>query len=124
MTKQTGKKDKHGHNFIIFSQATGQTWYHTSAYHLSALGFYDSSCSSFTDMLKHLKFTEEKRTFMFKRKAEICTVYVFAPLIIFSAGQTNHNGLLLSFLASRGGGGGKGALEKISTGMLELLFWV
>ena len=33
---------------------------------LSALGFYDSSCSSFTDMLKHLKFIEEKRTFMFK----------------------------------------------------------
>ena len=28
---------------------------------LSALGFYGSSCSSFTDMLKHLKFTEEKR---------------------------------------------------------------
>ena len=27
----------HGHNFIIFSQVTEQTWYHTSAYHLSAL---------------------------------------------------------------------------------------
>ena len=26
--------DKH---FIIFSQASGQTWYHTNAYHLSAL---------------------------------------------------------------------------------------
>ena len=37
MAKQAGKKDKHGHNFIIFSQATGQTWYHTSAYHLSTL---------------------------------------------------------------------------------------
>ena len=29
--------DKHGHNFAIFSQATGQTWNHTSAYHLSTL---------------------------------------------------------------------------------------
>ena len=29
--------DKHGHNFVIFSQATGQTWNHTSAYHLSTL---------------------------------------------------------------------------------------
>ena len=53
---------------------------------LSALGFYDSSCSSFTDMLKHLKFTEEKRTFMLKRIAEI----LFALLIIFSADETNH----------------------------------
>ena len=47
---------------------------------LSALGFYDSSCSSFADMLKHLKFTEEKRTFMLKRIAEICictTYYIF-----------------------------------------------
>ena len=47
---------------------------------LSALGFYDSSCSSFTDMLKHLKFTEEELTFMFKRIAEICirtTYYIF-----------------------------------------------
>ena len=47
---------------------------------LSALGFYDSSCSSFTDMLKHLKFTEEKRTFILKRTAEICirtTYYIF-----------------------------------------------
>ena len=40
---QNGKKAgkigqiKHGHNFAIFSQPTGQTWYHTSAYHLSAL---------------------------------------------------------------------------------------
>ena len=30
--------DKRGHNFVIFSQATGQTWNHTSAYHLSTLG--------------------------------------------------------------------------------------
>ena len=37
MTKKARKWDKHGHNFIIFSQASGQTWYHTSAYHLSAL---------------------------------------------------------------------------------------
>ena len=46
---------------------------------VSALGFYDSFCSSFTDMLKHLKFTEEKRTFMLKRIAEICirTTYIF-----------------------------------------------
>ena len=47
---------------------------------LSALGFYDSSCSSFTDILKHLKFTEEKRTFVFKRIADICiriTYYIF-----------------------------------------------
>ena len=36
---------------------------------LSALGFYDSSCSSFTDMLKHLKFTEEKLTFLFKKNS-------------------------------------------------------
>ena len=28
MAKKAGKKDKHGHNFIIFSQAAGQTWYH------------------------------------------------------------------------------------------------
>ena len=27
-------------NFTIFSQATGQTWHHTSAYHLSALGYF------------------------------------------------------------------------------------
>ena len=53
---------------------------------LSALGFCDSSCLSFTDMLKHLKFTEEKRTFMFK----VYRRYVFALLIIFSAGDTNH----------------------------------
>ena len=32
---------------------------------LSALGFYDSSCLSFTDMLKYLMCTEEKRAFMF-----------------------------------------------------------
>ena len=32
-----GKLDKHGHNFVIFSQATGQTWNHTNAYHLSTL---------------------------------------------------------------------------------------
>ena len=38
MAKKAGKKDKHGHNSIIFSQVTGQTWCHTSAYHLSALG--------------------------------------------------------------------------------------
>ena len=38
MAKKAGKKDKHGHNFIIFSQATGQTWYHISTHHLSALG--------------------------------------------------------------------------------------
>ena len=36
--KKPGKLDKHGHNFVIFSQATGQTWNHTSAYHLSTLG--------------------------------------------------------------------------------------
>ena len=35
MAKKAGKIDEHGHNFIIFSQASGQTWYHTSAYHLS-----------------------------------------------------------------------------------------
>ena len=39
MAKKGGKIDKHGHNFIIFSQANGQTWYHTSAYHLSPLEF-------------------------------------------------------------------------------------
>ena len=47
---------------------------------LSALSFYHSSCLSFTDMLKHLKFTEEKRTSIFKRIAEICihtTYYIF-----------------------------------------------
>ena len=32
MVKKAGKRDKDGHNFIIFSQATGQTWYHISAY--------------------------------------------------------------------------------------------
>ena len=37
MAKKAGKWDKHGHNFVLFSQATRQTWYHTSAYHLSAL---------------------------------------------------------------------------------------
>ena len=37
--KKPRKLDKHGHNFVIFSQATGQTWNHTSAYHLSTLGF-------------------------------------------------------------------------------------
>ena len=36
--KKQGKLDKHGHNFVIFSQATGQTWNHTGAYHLSTLG--------------------------------------------------------------------------------------
>ena len=36
--KKPRKLDKHGHNFVIFSQATGQTWNHTSAYHLSTLG--------------------------------------------------------------------------------------
>ena len=35
--KKPEKWDKHGHNFIIFSQVSGQTWHHTSAYHLSAL---------------------------------------------------------------------------------------
>ena len=40
MAKKPGKLDKHGHNFVIFSQATGQTWNHTSAYHLSTLEFY------------------------------------------------------------------------------------
>ena len=47
---------------------------------LSEVGFYESSCSSFTDMLKHLKFTEEKRTFTLKRIADICictTYYIF-----------------------------------------------
>ena len=39
IAKKAGKWDKHGHNSIIFSQVTGQTWYHTSAYHLSALDF-------------------------------------------------------------------------------------
>ena len=28
---------QHGNNFVIFSQAIGQTWYHTSTYHLSTL---------------------------------------------------------------------------------------
>ena len=41
MAKTAGKKDKHpdkhGNSFIVFSQATGQTWYDTSAYHLSTL---------------------------------------------------------------------------------------
>ena len=40
MAKKPGKLDKHGHNFVIFSQATGQTWNHTSAYHLSTLVYY------------------------------------------------------------------------------------
>ena len=40
MAKKAGKLklDKHGHNFVIFRQTTRQTWYHTSACHLSALG--------------------------------------------------------------------------------------
>ena len=41
IAEKPGKWDKHGHDFLIFSQATlvtGQTWYRTSAYHLSALG--------------------------------------------------------------------------------------
>ena len=36
IAKKPGKLDKHGPNLVIFSQATGQTWYHTNAYHLSA----------------------------------------------------------------------------------------
>ena len=35
--EKPGKLDKRGHNIVIFSQATGQTWNHTGAYHLSAL---------------------------------------------------------------------------------------
>ena len=38
MAKKPGKLDKRGYKFAIFSQATGQTWYHVSAYHLSTLG--------------------------------------------------------------------------------------
>ena len=38
MAKKARKKDKHGRNFFIFSQDTEQTWYHTSAFHLSAIG--------------------------------------------------------------------------------------
>ena len=41
MAKKPGKLDKHGHNFVIFSQAIGQTWNHTSAYHLSTLAEYN-----------------------------------------------------------------------------------
>ena len=37
MAKKPEKWDKPRHNFVIFSQATGQTWYRTSAYHLSTL---------------------------------------------------------------------------------------
>ena len=39
-TFKIGKKPgKHAHNFVIFSEATGQTWYRVMvAYHLSALG--------------------------------------------------------------------------------------
>ena len=35
--KKAVKLDKHVRNFIIFSQASGPTWYHTSAYQLSSL---------------------------------------------------------------------------------------
>ena len=35
MPKKAGKCDKHGHAIVIFSQAKGQTWCHTSAYYLS-----------------------------------------------------------------------------------------
>ena len=45
MAKKPGKLDKHGHNFVTFSQATGQTWNHTSAYHLSTLGKSDPRCA-------------------------------------------------------------------------------
>ena len=38
MAKKPEKWDKHGQNFVIFSQAIEQTWYQTSAYDLSALG--------------------------------------------------------------------------------------
>ena len=34
------REDKHEHNFVIFSQATGQTWHHTSTYHLYELGLF------------------------------------------------------------------------------------
>ena len=34
-------KKSHGHNFIIFSQASGQTLQHTGAYHLSTLKALD-----------------------------------------------------------------------------------
>ena len=40
---QNGQKSReigqHGHNLMAFSQATGQTWYHTGEYYLSALEF-------------------------------------------------------------------------------------
>ena len=43
--------DKHGHNFVIFSQATGRTWNHTSAYHLSTLDHLESEINSrFTEL--------------------------------------------------------------------------
>ena len=35
--RKAGKQDKLGHNFVIFSQTTGQTWHHTGGYHLSTL---------------------------------------------------------------------------------------
>ena len=46
MAKKPGKLDKHGHNFVIFSQATGQTWNHTSAYHLSTLENFGGGVAS------------------------------------------------------------------------------
>ena len=40
MTKKASKWDEYAHDFLILSHATGQTWHHTSAGHLSALVKY------------------------------------------------------------------------------------
>ena len=56
MAKKAGKKDKHGHNFVIFSQATGQTWHHTNAYHLSALAHDENA----EDLVKKFSFYQEQ----------------------------------------------------------------
>ena len=59
MAKKAGKKDKHGHNFIIFSQATGQTWYHISAHHLSALGKIKAEKSLRIWQMQYLKVSRQ-----------------------------------------------------------------
>ena len=59
MSKKARKWDKHGHDIVIFSQAEGQTWCHTSAYYLSALVLLikikKKLCRNLLETLKNIK---------------------------------------------------------------------
>ena len=56
MAKKPGKGDKVSHHFVVKNQSTGQTRYHTSTYHLSALDYCHNLCIQRQMLVAHTLF--------------------------------------------------------------------